>query len=103
MTEQIDWREKQQSQWLASRKIRNVEELETLPAGTNPWTSHSRSSRRERCGKRKRSTIFFEKTRSLHGQSDEHWNWFKGNVGEICQRQVNTVKNMVCTCLVIDT
>ena len=87
MTEQIDWREKQQSQWLASRKIRNVEELETLPAGTNPRTSHSRSPRRERCGKRKRSTIFFGNTRSLHGQSDEHWNWFKGNVGETCQRR----------------
>ena len=26
--------------------------------------------------------IFFERTREGHGQSNEHWNCFKGNVGE---------------------
>ena len=34
--------------WLASQKIRSVEELETLPAGTKPGTPHHRSpGRRE--------------------------------------------------------
>ena len=41
-------------QWLASRKIRSVEELETLPAGTKLKTSHHRSPGGKRRGKRKR-------------------------------------------------
>ena len=39
-TQQIDWRARQPSQRLASPKIRSVEELEKLPAGTKPRTSH---------------------------------------------------------------
>ena len=30
--------------------------------------------------------IFLERTREGHHQSDEHWNRFKGNVGEISER-----------------
>ena len=39
---------------IASLKIRSVEELETLPAGTKPRTSHHRSPGGDRRGKRKR-------------------------------------------------
>ena len=41
----------------------------------------------ERRGKRKRSTIFLERTREGHRQSNEHWNRFKGNVGETSERR----------------
>ena len=40
----------------------------------------------ERRGKRKRETIFLERTRDDHRQSDEHWNRFKGNNGETSER-----------------
>ena len=49
--------------WLASGKILSVEKLEILPAGTKPRTSHHRSPGEERRGKRKRQTIFLERTR----------------------------------------
>ena len=35
----------------------------------------------------KRSTIFPERTREGHRQSDEHWNRFKGDVGETSDRR----------------
>ena len=41
--------------WLASRKVWSAEELETLPAVTEPRTSHYRSSGGERCGKQRGS------------------------------------------------
>ena len=46
----------------------------------------------EDCGRRKRETIFLEGTREDHCQSDEHWNRFKGNVGETSERR--TGENM---------
>ena len=46
----------------------------------------------EDCGRRKRETIFLEGTREDHRQSDEHWNRFKGNVGETSERR--TGENM---------
>ena len=42
---------------------------------------------RERLGKRKHQTIFLERTREGHRQSDEHWNCFKGNIRETSERQ----------------
>ena len=33
-------------------------------------------------------TIFLERTRESHRQSDEHWNRFKGNVGETSEKRV---------------
>ena len=78
----------------------SAEKLETLPAGTKPRTSHHWSPGGERLWKRKRSNgssdwqwlslvlsrkivyIFLERMREGHRQSDEHWNCFKGNVGE---------------------
>ena len=33
------------------------------------------------------ATIFLERTREGHRQSDEHWNSFKGNVGEISEKR----------------
>ena len=78
MTEQTQWREKQPSQ------VACCKELETLPAGTKPGTSHHRSPGAERRGKRKRYTIFLERTREGHHQSDEH---FKGEVGETSERR----------------
>ena len=55
--------------------------------GTKPRTSHHRFPGGERRGKRRRSTIFLERTREGHGQSDEHLNCFIGNVGEISERR----------------
>ena len=55
----------------ASRNAWNVEELETLPAGTNPRASHHRSPGGERRGNRKGSMIFLERKREGHGQSDK--------------------------------
>ena len=52
----------------------SVEELETLPAGTKP-----RASGGERRRKKTRSTIFIERTREGHCQSDQHWNCLKSN------------------------
>ena len=48
----------------------SVEELEKLPLGTKPRTSHHHSPWRERRGKRKRSTIFLKRTREGQHQSD---------------------------------
>ena len=45
-------------------------ETETLPAGTKLRTSRHRSPRRERRRKRTRSTIFVERTRKRHRQTD---------------------------------
>ena len=86
MTEQTEWWEwwKKQPSQVAHG---SAEELKTLPAGTKPRTSHHRSPRGERRGMKKRSTIFLERTREGHRQSDEHWNRFKGNVGETSERQ----------------
>ena len=44
--------------------------------------SHHRPPGGERREKRKRSTIFLERTREGYRQSDKHWNYFKSNVGE---------------------
>ena len=41
----------------------------------------------ERHGQRKCSTIFLERMREGHCQSDEHWNRFKGNIGETSARR----------------
>ena len=41
----------------------------------------------EDSGRRKRETIFLEGAREVHRQSDEHWNRFKGNVGETSERR----------------
>ena len=46
--------------WPASRTIRSVEELETLPTGTKPKTLNHRSPGRERSRQEKRSTVFIE-------------------------------------------
>ena len=51
--------------WLVSQKIWSAEELETLPASLCQGRLHTidRVEERESCGRRKRSTIFFERTR----------------------------------------
>ena len=56
------------------------------PAGTNPRTYHRPSPGGEKRGKRKRATIFLESTRA-HRQTIAHCNYFKGNVGEACERR----------------
>ena len=66
---------------------RNVEELETRPAGTKPGTRHHRSPGGGRRGERKRSTIFLKRMKECHRQSGEHWNCFKGNIGETFERR----------------
>ena len=62
MTEHIDWRTKQPSQvaCVTSRKILNVEELETLLASTEPRAFHTTSrpeeKRRRKMQRRSRSS-----------------------------------------------
>ena len=85
MAEQIDWRTMHATitSGFCLRKIRSVEELETLPSVTMPGISHSQSPGGERRGKRKlRSTIFLKRTREGHRQSDKNWNRLKGDIGE---------------------
>ena len=62
----IDWRAKQPSQAVCVSR-----------------TSHHRSPGGQRRRQRKRSTIFLERTRKGHRQSDQHWNWncFNDNIG----------------------
>ena len=51
--------------------------LRAWETGTKPRTSHLQSPGGERCRKRiKHSTVFFERMRKGHCQSDEHWNCF---------------------------
>ena len=71
-TELKDARQSNPHEWLASRAIKNVEELETLPAGTKPRTPHHRSPGRERRGKRKRSATVFERAGKGHREKDQH-------------------------------
>ena len=74
--------------WHVSWKILSAEELETLPGGTKPRTSHHWSAG----GKITWlwQPIFLEMTREGHCQSDNHWNHFKGNVRETFERQGET-------------
>ena len=83
-----NWRAKQPSQVDVSWTIWSVEELETLPVGTKPRTSHHRSPGWEKPGKSKRQMIFLGKTRDPGGPSPirqalelfqrQHWgNFFK--------------------------
>ena len=51
--------------------------------GTKPRTSHNQSPGGERHENRKPEMIFNESTREGHPQ---HWNRFKGNVGETSER-----------------
>ena len=85
MTKEIG-RQSNPHKWLASWKICSAEELETLPVGTKPRTSHHRSPGGEGCGKKKHETIFLERTRKGHHQSGEHWNHFEGDTGETSER-----------------
>ena len=57
---------------------------ETLPVGTKPRTSLSPGG--ERHGKRKHKTIFLERMREGHHQSNKHCNHFKGNVEKTSER-----------------
>ena len=47
--------------------------------------------RQERCGKKKRKTIFHERTREGHHQSNKHWNTFKGNVWKLLRDRVERI------------
>jgi len=78
-TEQIDWRANHPSQVFAFREIWSVEKLETLPAGTKPRTSHHWSHGGERLWKRKRETIFLERTRESHRHQT--------NIGTVSERR----------------
>ena len=42
---------------------------------------------REALKKEALNDLFLERTREGHRQSDEHWNRFKGNVGETSERR----------------
>ena len=90
MTEQTDWREKQPSQVACISEDLNDEELETLPAGTKRRTSHHWSPGGRRCRERQRSTIFLEKTRDGHCQSDQQRNYLTGNSWKISERRGGT-------------
>ena len=71
--------------WFVSRKILSVEELESLPAGTKPWSPRHRSPGGDRRIKRKRSMIFLERTSKGHHKSDKYSSSYKGNIGDISE------------------
>ena len=50
-------------------------------------TSHHRSTGEEGRGKRQCLTVFLERKREGHRQTDKHWNCFKGSVWETSERQ----------------
>ena len=94
MTEQTDWWAKQPPQVACfSEDLKCWEAWDTtcwhmpLHAGTKHRTSHYWLLGEERCGKTRHWTIFLERTRAGQHQSDEHWNHFRGNVGETSERQ----------------
>ena len=66
---------------------RHNQEIEILSAGTKPGGITAAIAWRERPGKRKRSTVFFERTSEGHCQSDEHWNCSKGNLEDTSERR----------------
>ena len=59
----------------------------------NYWscTSHHQSPGGARRGIRKRSMILLGRTREGHHQSDEHWNRFKGNAGELLRNRAERI------------
>lgn len=62
--------------WLGH--LKSIEELETLPAGTKPRTSHHQQPKGEKWRERKCSKIDLKRPRKSH-QSGWHWNRFKGS------------------------
>ena len=70
MTEQTDLRAKQPTPVAFVSGDLKFGAVETLPAGTEPRASHHRSPRGERRRKRKRLTMFLERTRNGHGQTN---------------------------------
>ena len=73
--------------WLPSRKIWSVEELETLPSGTKPRTSHHRSPGGERRGKKEVLDDLPWKDERGPLSIRPTLEPFKGNVGETSDRQ----------------
>ena len=74
--------------------VLSVEALETLPAGTKPSKVNDIAPPIA-CGsegrrKSKRSTIFRERTRKGHHQSNQHWNCFKGSIEKAAERRSET-------------
>jgi len=73
--------------WFVTRKVRNVEELETLPAGTKPRTSHYQSLEErgmERGSARQSSLKGRERAIVRPTNIGNH---FKGNVREASERR----------------
>ena len=72
---------KSDHKWLncVSKFLKCEGELKTLPAGTEPSTSHHRSPGRERRDRE------IDGRYSLKGR-DEQWNCFKGNAGKTSER-----------------
>ena len=62
----------------------------TLTAGTKPRTSHHRLLRGVERGSARQSSL---RGREGHHHSDEHWNHFKGNIGETSERHIDTIEN----------
>ena len=81
--------------WLVVSEDQSVEELETLPASTKPRTSSRGSAGGGRRRKRKCSTIFLERTREGHRQSDPHWNGCTGNSRETFTKRVGRILSLI--------
>ena len=82
-----EWRE--MTKQMTGLLLRRSEVLRSLRhyLRAQSQTSQHRSPGGERRWKRKRYTIFLERTREGHRQSGEHWNRFKGTVGETSERR----------------
>ena len=71
--------------WWQARLIKNA--YTRLSLAIRRLVSDQNQRGGERRWKRKRYTVFLERTREGHRHSDEHWNRFKGNVGESSERR----------------
>ena len=84
MTEEKTGRQSIHHRWLTSRKILNVEELETVPPVTEPKNitqSITGGEMGPERGSARRSSLK-GRTREGHRQPDEHWNLFSGTLGK---------------------
>ena len=86
MVEQTDWRVNQLSQATCVSEDLKCWGAWDIACGhktkdITPTVAWMREARKEEA-----LTIFLERTREGHRQSDEHWNCFKGNIGETSER-----------------
>ena len=69
--------------WPVSWNTQKLRSLRHYTYKTKLRTSHHQSPRGERRRQRQQLTIYLERMRDDHCQSDRHWNCFKGTLGKL--------------------